>query len=323
MALKLANFKEQIFNDWCPGCGDFGILNALQMALAELNLEPHNVAIFSGIGCSGKLPHFVKAYGIHTLHGRPLPYAIGAKLADPSLEVIAVSGDGDGLGIGVSHFIHAGRRNVDLTYIVHDNGVYGLTKGQASPTLKLGVKTKAIPEPNINDAVNPIFLALSAGVTFIARGYAYDIKHLKDILVKAIRHRGFAFVDVLQPCPTYNDINTKAFYSGEDRLDPVSKKPMPRVYRLEDFGYDPVVRLGLTHTQVMAKIGKVIELATEWGERIPIGVFYQNEAMPTYEQRLEQRLRTYMADPPAKQKISTPTGFSATDITEVMSELVV
>lgn len=214
--------------------------------MAELELEPHQAAIFSGIGCSGKLPHFVKAYGIHTLHGRSLPYAIGAKLVNPNLEVIAVSGDGVGLGIGVSHFIHAGRRNVDLTYIVHNNGVYWLTKGQASPTLKRGVKTKAIPEPNINDAINPIFLALAAGATFIARGYAYDIKHLKDLFVKAIKHRGFAFIDVLQPCPTYNDINTKAFYSGEDRLDPITKKPRPRVYRLEELGYDSVIRADMT-----------------------------------------------------------------------------
>ncbi|MEM3614470.1 MAG: 2-oxoacid:ferredoxin oxidoreductase subunit beta, partial [Nitrososphaerales archaeon] len=315
------DFKEQIHNDWCPGCGDFGILSALQSALAELNLEPHQVAIFSGIGCSGKLPHFVKAYGIHTLHGRPLPYALGAKLANPNLEVIAVSGDGDGLGIGVSHFVHAGRRNVDVTYIVHDNGVYGLTKGQASPTLKLGVKTKAIPEPNINDAVNPIFLALAAGVTFIARGYAYDIKHLKDLLVKAIRHKGFAFIDVLQPCPTYNDVNTKAFYSGEDRLDPLTKKPRPRVYRLEDLGYDPVVRADMTKEQVMAKIYKAIELSLEWGDHIPIGVFYQNETMPTYEQRLEQRLRAYLSNPPANQRLNTPEGFSATDISEILQEL--
>ncbi|MEM2883826.1 MAG: thiamine pyrophosphate-dependent enzyme, partial [Nitrososphaerales archaeon] len=238
-----------------------------------------------------------------------------------NLEVIAVSGDGDGLGIGVSHFVHAGRRNVDVTYIVHDNGVYGLTKGQASPTLKLGVKTKAIPEPNINDAVNPIFLALAAGVTFIARGYAYDIKHLKDLLVKAIRHKGFAFIDVLQPCPTYNDVNTKAFYSGEDRLDPLTKKPRPRVYRLEDLGYDPVVRADMTKEQVMAKIYKAIELSLEWGDHIPIGVFYQNETMPTYEQRLEQRLRAYLSNPPANQRLNTPEGFSATDISEILQEL--
>jgi len=323
LALKLADFKEQIHNDWCPGCGDFGILSALQSALAELELKPDDVVIFSGIGCSGKLPHFVKSYGIHTLHGRPLPYALGAKLANPELEVIAVSGDGDGLGIGVSHFIHAGRRNVDVTYIVHDNGVYGLTKGQASPTLKLGIKTKAIPEPNINDAINPIFLALSSGATFIARGYAYDIKHLKEVFMKAIKHRGFAFVDVLQPCPTYNDINTKAFYSGEDRLDPVTKKPRPRVYRLEDMGYDPVVRHDMTKEQVMAKISKVIELSLEWGDHIPIGVFYQNETLPTYEQRLEHRLRTYLSNPPAKQKISTPEGYPAADITEILQELAV
>lgn len=323
MALKLADFKEQIHNDWCPGCGDFGILSALQSALAELGLEPHQVAIFSGIGCSGKLPHYVKAYGIHTLHGRPLPYAIGAKLANPSLEVIAVSGDGDGLGIGVSHFIHAGRRNVDMLYIIHDNGVYGLTKGQASPTLRLGVKTKAIPEPNINEAINPIFLALSAGVTFIARGYAYDIRHLKDVFVKAIKHKGFAFVDVLQPCPTYNDINTKAFYSGEDRLDPVTKRPRPRVYRLEDIGYDPVVRADMTKEQVLGKIFKAIELCLEWGDHIPIGVFYQNETVPTYEQRLEQRLRTYLSNPPAKQRIATPEGLAATDVAEIFEELTV
>lgn len=323
MALRLADFKEQIYDDWCPGCGDFGILSALQSALAELELEPDEVVIFSGIGCSGKLPHFVKAYGIHTLHGRPLPYALGAKLANPDLEVIAVSGDGDGLGIGVSHFIHAGRRNVDVTYIVHDNGVYGLTKGQASPTLKYGIKTKAIPEPNINEAVNPIFLALSAGVTFIARGYAYDTRHLKEILKKAIKHKGFAFVDVLQPCPTYNDVNTKAFYSGEDRLDPVTKQPRPRLYKLEDFGYDPVVRADMTKEQVMAKISKVIELSLEWGDHIPIGVFYQNETVPTYGQRLELRLRTYLSNPPAKQMISTPDGFPAADITEILQELVV
>jgi len=322
LVLKLADFKEQIHNDWCPGCGNFGILSALQSALAELGLEPDEVVIFSGIGCSGKLPHFVKAYGMHTLHGRPLPYAIGAKLANPDLEVIAVSGDGDGLGIGVSHFIHAGRRNVDITYIVHDNGVYGLTKGQASPTLRYGIKTKAMPEPNINEGINPIFLALSAGVTFIARGYAYDTKHLKEIFMKAIKHRGFAFVDVLQPCPTYNDINTKAFYSGEDRLDPVTKKPRPRVYRLEDVGYDPVVRADMTKEQVLAKICKVIELSFEWGDRIPIGVFYQNENVPTYEQRLDNRLRTYLSNPPAKQRISTPDGFPITDISEILQELV-
>src|SRR3990172_4388955 len=224
MALKLADYKTTLFNDWCPGCGNFGILTALQMAMVDLQLVPSNVAIFSGIGCHRKTPHFVNAYGVHTLHGRALPFAIGAKLADPSLEVIVHGGDGDGLGIGAGHFVNAGRRNLDMTYIIHDNGVYGLTKGQASPTLKLGVKTKAISKPNINEGVNPLLLAYAAGYTFIARGYAYDVKHAKDLIKQAARHKGLAFVDVLQPCPTYNDLNTKEWYAGEDLRETATGK---------------------------------------------------------------------------------------------------
>jgi 2-oxoglutarate ferredoxin oxidoreductase subunit beta len=320
VVLRIADFKTQVHNDWCPGCGDFGILNAVQMALAEIELAQDNIAIFSGIGCSGKLPHFVKVYGIHTLHGRALPYAMGAKLANPELEVLVVGGDGDGLGIGVGHFVNMGRRNVDLTYIIHDNGVYGLTKGQASPTLQLGIKTKSLPEPNINAAINPIALALASGVTFVARAYAYDIKHLKETIIRAIRHRGFAFVDVLQPCPTYNDINTKDWYSGEDRLDPVTKKPIPRVYKIEDLGYDPVVRVGLTREQTRAKMNKALELSDEWGDRIPIGVFYQNETSPTYGDRIAARIPTYFQYPPAKQIIHTPEGDSITDLSEIFQE---
>src|SRR2546422_163953 len=182
MALKLSDLKTEVHNDWCPGCGDFGIEAGLKMALAELPIDIDKVALFSGIGCSGKIVHFTNVSGIHTLHGRVLAYAQGAKLANPGLEVIAIGGDGDGLGIGVGHFVHAGRRNVDMTYIIHDNGVYGLTKGQASPTLQLGLKTKSLPEPNINTNVNPIMLALAAGFTFIARTYAYNTKHLKETI---------------------------------------------------------------------------------------------------------------------------------------------
>src|SRR5574341_1176931 len=178
MALKITDYKTPLFNDWCPGCGNFGILTALQMALVDIQMEPSRIAIFSGIGCHGKLPHWVNAYGVHTLHGRELPFAIGAKLANPDLEVIGVGGDGDGLGIGAGHFVNTGRRNIDMTYILHNNGVYGLTKGQASPTLKLDMQTKSLPMPNINEGINPLFLSLAAGYTFIARGYAYDIKHL-------------------------------------------------------------------------------------------------------------------------------------------------
>src|SRR5881397_2190020 len=196
--LKLADYKTTVHNDWCPGCGDFGILNAIQMALFEMQIPRHKSTIFSGIGCSGKTPHFINTYGIHTLHGRVLPFAQGAKLANPDLEIIAVGGDGDGLGIGAGHFVHAGRRNIDMTYIIHDNGVYGLTKGQASPTLQLGMQTKSLPMPNINTSVNPILLALASGFTFIARSYAYNTKHLKETVKKAVAHKGFALVDILQ-----------------------------------------------------------------------------------------------------------------------------
>src|SRR3990170_3961174 len=207
--LKTADFQSDVHNDWCPGCGDFGILRAVQMALAELKIPPHRTAMVSGIGCSGKTPHYIKAYGFHTLHGRSLPYATGIKLANPDLEVVVMGGDGDGLGIGAGHFVGAGRRNLDMAYIIFDNGVYGLTKGQASPTLRLGVQTKSLAHPNINDAVNPLWLALASGATWVGRGYSYDIKHLVSLIKQGIEHKGYAFLNVLQPCPTYNDINTK------------------------------------------------------------------------------------------------------------------
>jgi 2-oxoglutarate ferredoxin oxidoreductase subunit beta len=211
---KLSDYKTEVHNDWCPGCGDFGILNSIQMSLSDLKIPPHDVALFSGIGCSGKTPHFIHTYGIHTLHGRVLPFAQGAKLSNPNLKIIAVGGDGDGLGIGSGHFVNAGRRNVNMTYIIYNNGVYGLTKGQAAPTLKLGMKTKSLPQPNMNDSINPISLAIISGFTFIARGYSYDIRHLKDIIKKGILHNGLSYIDVLQPCPTYNDINTKEWYQS-------------------------------------------------------------------------------------------------------------
>ncbi|MDG6898447.1 MAG: hypothetical protein JRN24_01780, partial [Nitrososphaerota archaeon] len=173
-------------------CGDFGILNAVQMSLAEMNVDPTQAVVVSGIGCSGKISHFVKTYGVHTLHGRSLPFATGIKLANPDLEVICEGGDGDGMGIGAGHFVNSGRRNVDMVYIVHDNEVYGLTKGQAAPTMKLGMRTKSLSMPNINQGINPIMLAIAAGYTFVARGYSYDVRHLKDLIIKAIRHKGFA-----------------------------------------------------------------------------------------------------------------------------------
>ena len=234
MALKPSDFKVcRRLRRLVPGCGDFGIMNGLQMAFAELDLEPHQIVMVSGIGCSGKEPHNVKCIGVHTLHGRSLPFAMGIKAANPNLEVIAIGGDGDGLGIGAGHFVNAGRRDLDMTYIIHNNGVYGLTKGQASPTLRRGQKTKALPRPNINEPVNPIGLAVISGFTFAARSYAYDVRHLKDIIKQGVQHKGMAFIECLQPCPTYNDITTKDWYAGEDRKD-AQGKAQSRLYKLEE-----------------------------------------------------------------------------------------
>jgi 2-oxoglutarate ferredoxin oxidoreductase subunit beta len=318
MALKMTDFKTDVFADWCPGCGDFGIMTALQMALAELGLEPHKVVMISGIGCSGKEPHNVKGYGVHTLHGRTLPFATGIKIANPELTVIAIAGDGDGLGIGAGHFVNTGRRNLDITYIIHNNGVYGLTKGQASPTLQLGLKTKAIPKPNINEAVNPIALAIVSGYTFVARSYAYNVKHLKDTIKQAVQHKGLAFIDCLQPCPTYNDINTKDWYAGEDRKDPKTGKAQSRLYMLEETGFDPIVH---DPSEDFKKKMAAIDKAQEWSERIPIGVFYKTEFEPTFIDRIISRIPFYLGNPPARQKISDENGFSTADLNEFFDEL--
>ncbi len=318
--LKPQDYATEVHNDWCPGCGDFGILRTIQMALAELKLDPYRVAMVSGIGCSAKTIHYIKTYGVHTLHGRVLPVAQGIKLANPHLEVVAVGGDGDGMGIGGAHFVNAGRRNLDMLYILHDNGVYGLTKGQAAPTLKLGVQTKSLAHPNINDAINPIWLALAAGATWVARGYSYDVKHLKDLIVQGIRHQGYAFLDVLQPCPTYNDINTKEWYGGEDRAEQNGGRPLPRVYKLEPATYDPVVR---DPTDIEAKAKQALEKALEWGDRIPIGVFYNNEHVPDMGERIRQRIPTYFQQTPAEQRIAGPNGEPLTNVQKLFARLTV
>ena len=318
MALKLSDYKTDVHNDWCPGCGDFGILNAIQMALADMQVPPHRTTIFSGIGCSGKTPHFIKTYGIHTLHGRVLPFAQGAKLANPELEVIAVGGDGDGLGIGAGHFVSAGRRNVDIAYIIFNNAVYGLTKGQAAPTLKLGMKTKSLPQPNVNNSVNPLALALVSGFTFLARGYSYDVRHLKELIRKAVAHNGLAFIDVLQPCPTYNDINTKEWFQGIDNVDPETGKALPRMYKLEETGYDGVVH---NPDEINQKMSQVIEKSNEWGNKIPIGIFYQNEHVPTYQERITSRIPDYMENPPALQQIAGKEGKTVTSIDKLLADL--
>lgn len=320
MALKLTDLKTEVHNDWCPGCGDFGILSAVQMALAEMNVDPDNVAVVSGVGCSSKTPHFINAYGVHTLHGRSLPFATGIKLSNPGLEVICCGGDGDGLGIGAGHFVNSGRRNVDMAYMIFDNGVYGLTKGQASPTLKLGMKTKALPMPNINQGINPLMLALAAGYTFVARGYAYDVRHLKELIKRAIQHKGFAFLDVLQPCPTYNDILTKDYWAGEGLLEvDLGGRPVPRTYKLEETGFEGVVKT-LETEEMEEKIKQAMMKSFEFGDHTPIGVFYQNEHIPTYEERLAQRIPGYLKNPPGRQEISRSDGTPAAIVGKLLDE---
>jgi 2-oxoglutarate/2-oxoacid ferredoxin oxidoreductase subunit beta len=317
LAHKASEYKTNNYVDWCPGCGDYGILSALQMALAELNLEPHNVVVVSGIGNAGKTPHFVKTNGVHTLHGRLLPFAMGIKVANPNLEVIGVGGDGDGLGIGVGHFVSAGRRNIDMTYLLYNNGVYGLTKGQASPTLRLGMQTKSLPRPNINEAINPVALAITAGYTFVSRSYAFDVMHLKNTIKQAIEHKGLALVECLQPCPVYNDINTKDWYAGEDRKDSAGK-PQSRLYKLEEAGFDPLVH---DASELFKKKVAGLEKAEEWGDRIPIGVFYKNELEPTFQERFTQRIPFYPKNPPAKQLLKDENSVSTLDLGEFMDDL--
>jgi 2-oxoglutarate ferredoxin oxidoreductase subunit beta len=252
-----------------------------------------------------------------------LPFAVGARLANPNLTVICLGGDGDGYGIGAGHFLNTGRRNVDMLYMVFNNGVYGLTKGQASPTLRRDVQTKSLPQPNINDAINPLAVALAAGYTFIARGYAYDGKSLRELIQRGIRHRGLALLDVLQPCPTYNTVNTKEWYEGIeiDEATGVKKSVNPRVYKLEEAGYDPVVHDPNHSEEVAQKMLQAFQKSQEWMEKIPLGVFYQID-LPTYEDRLKERLPALKEYTPAAMPIyDTMSGVPTVDISKALAEL--
>ncbi len=304
MAFNVADYKTSVHNNWCPGCGDFGILNAIQMSLMDMQLDPERVTVFSGVGCSSKTPHYINTYGVHTLHGRVLPFATGGKLANPEMTVLAVGGDGDGLGIGAGHFVATGRLNLDITYIMFNNGVYGLTKGQASPTLHLGQQTKSLPNPNIIHEINPLILALSSGYTFIARGYAYDVAQLKALIRQGIEHPGLSFIDILQPCPTYNNINTRDWFGGADRKGE-DGKAMPRVYKLDPNLYDPLISAETTDEEIHQKIAAFFAKATEWGDQIPSGVLLQNLTQSTYEERVIESLPKYKKNPPAKRQIES------------------
>jgi len=251
-------YKGKIHPDWCPGCGDFSVLAALQAALFELGLQPHEVCVISGIGCSSNLPGFINTYGMHTLHGRSLVVGTGVKMANHNLKVICVGGDGDGYGIGCNHFVHVMRRNIDITYIVMDNQIYGLTTGQVSPTSAKGMKTKSTPHGNVENPINPIPLAMVGGATYVARGFSGKQKHLVDLFKGAINHRGFALVDVFSPCVTYNKDNTYQWCT-------------PRGKALEDQKHDPT------------NFNAAMEKGFMWGEEIPIGLFWKRTDLPALE----------------------------------------
>ncbi|WP_199623433.1 2-oxoacid:ferredoxin oxidoreductase subunit beta [Paenibacillus alkalitolerans] len=207
----MATFKEfrnNIKPNWCPGCGDFSVQAAIQRAAANVGLEPENLAVVSGIGCSGRISGYINAYGFHGVHGRALPIAQGLKMANRELTVIASGGDGDGFAIGMGHTVHAIRRNMNITYIVMDNQIYGLTKGQTSPRSGEGFKTKSTPEGSIETTLNPLEIALSAGATFVAQSFSSNLKQLTHLIEEAIKHEGFSLVNVFSPCVTFNKINT-------------------------------------------------------------------------------------------------------------------
>ncbi len=258
-ALGIKDFKGRADPDWCPGCGDFGVLHALKQAIAELGLYPNEVLTVSGIGCSSNLPGYINAYGMHTLHGRALAVATGAQLANHRLKVIVPGGDGDGYGIGGNHFLHTMRRNVDLTYIVMDNQVYGLTTGQVSPTSIKGMKTKSTPFGSVENQVNPIPLAIAGGATYVARGFTGQIRHLTELIKGGIQHKGFALIDTFSPCVTFNKDNTHEFFKQRTR-------------KLEDQAHDP--------TDFM----HAMERGYEWGEEIPIGLFWKRDDLPSLDQ---------------------------------------
>ena len=314
--LKAKDYKSDVHPDWCPGCGDFGILNVVQQSLAEMQLAPHEVLLYSGVGCSSKIPHYVKTYGVHTLHGRSLPFSSGSKLANPDLNVVVCGGDGDGYGIGAGHFVGAGRRNLDMTYIVFNNGVYGLTKGQASPTLGLGMQTKSLALPNPNEGINPLALAISVGYTFVARSYAFDAKHLRETIKRAVAHKGMALVDVLQPCPTYNNLHNKDWFAEEVEINGTK---YPRTYNMEEEGYCGKVQNPNNPAEILEVKQKALAKAMAKEERLPLGVYYQAE-LPTYMDRISENIPMLKQYTSVKMPIEDANHNPTTDLTEVMKE---
>ncbi|MDT0654748.1 2-oxoacid:ferredoxin oxidoreductase subunit beta [Staphylococcus chromogenes] len=264
------DFRNNVKPNWCPGCGDFSVQAAIQKAAANVGLEPEDVALITGIGCSGRLSGYVNSYGVHAIHGRALPLAQGVKMANKDLTVIASGGDGDGYAIGMGHTIHALRRNMNMTYIVMDNQIYGLTKGQTSPSSAPGFITKTTPKGNIEQNVAPLELALTSGATFVAQGFSNDIKGLTKMIEDAIQHDGFSFVNVFSPCVTYNKINTYDWF----------KEHLTSLDEIE--GYD-------TSNKQQA-----IQTVLEYDSLIK-GIVYQDTETPSYESQIEDFESTPLA----------------------------
>jgi 2-oxoglutarate ferredoxin oxidoreductase subunit beta len=262
---------------WCPGCGNFGMLQAFKQALAALEIRPEELLIVSGIGQSSKFPHYVKCNTFNGIHGRTLPVATGARLANPELKVVAVAGDGDCYGEGGNHLLAAMRRNPDVTLVVHNNQIYGLTKGQASPTSDLGVKTLLQPQGVYQPPLNALALAVAQDCSWVGRGFAGDLEHLSGLYQEALSHRGFALLEVLQPCVSFNKINTFEWYRE-------------RVYRVDqEPDYQPENELW------------AYQKAKEWGARIPLGVIYRHP-----RPRLEEGHPALQAGPLVRQKVERP-----------------
>jgi len=255
----MKEFRNNVKPNWCPGCGDFSVQAAIQRAAANVGLEPEQLAIVSGIGCSGRISGYVNCYGFHGVHGRSLPIAQGLKMANRDLTVIAAGGDGDGFAIGMGHTVHAIRRNMDVTYIVMDNQIYGLTKGQTSPRSAAGFVTKSTPGGSIESAISPVELALSVGATFVAQSFSSDLKGLTELIEKGMQHKGFSLINVFSPCVTYNKVNTYDWF--KENIVPVDS--------LE--GYDPHDRI------------KAMSYSMQY-KGLLNGLIYQNTEQKSYEQ---------------------------------------
>lgn len=261
--------------NWCPGCGDFGIWSALKRAVTNLGWKPSDFVMVYGVGCHGHMINFLKSYAFETLHGRPIPVAQGIKLGNNKLNVIVVAGDGDTFGEGTNHLVHAARRNIDITMILHDNQVYGLTTGQTAPTAQKGFKSKSTPFGVLEEPVNPLGIAIAAGATFIARGFAGDMAFTQSLIEQAIAHKGFSFVDVFQPCVTFNKVNTYQWFGDHTYY-------LPKSYQANDKA-------------------EAYKKALEWADKVPLGILYKEEK-PTYEDGIPQIAEKPIIETPLPDK---------------------